>query len=182
MIRRLQKIAFAGALLGVFLAVILIPAYADLSAMPRGDGVLSLYNVHLKETVTVEYRRGNGRYSDAGLEKINHLLRCRADNKETEMARDLIELVDHLQDHFGVRTVDVVSGYRTPSFNAYLKRLGRRVARHSRHMLGEAMDIRLPGVNMRTVRNYLVVLRTGGVGYYGRSRFVHVDVGPFRTW
>lgn len=176
------KIAFAGVLLGVFAAVILMPAYANLSAMPRGDGVLSLYNVHLRESVTVQYRRGTGRYVDEGLAKINHLLRCRADNKETEMARDLIELVDHLQDHFGVETVHVVSGYRTPSFNAYLKRLGRRVARHSRHMLGEAMDIRIPSVNMRTVRNYLVTLRTGGVGYYGRSRFVHVDVGPFRTW
>ena len=72
---RLEKIAFAGALLGVML----MPSYANLSAMKRGDGILSLYNVHLKESVTVQYRRSSGRYDDEGLEKINHLLRCRAD-------------------------------------------------------------------------------------------------------
>lgn len=149
---------------------------------PRGDGVLSLYTVHLKEEVTVQYRAGGNQYIDDGVEALNHLLRSRSDQKETQMALALFELVDHIQDHFGVKTIHVVSGYRSPELNAQLRSQGRRVASRSRHMFGQAMDIRLPGISARTVRDYLLSLKIGGVGYYGANNFVHVDVGPFRTW
>lgn len=158
-----------------------ISANSVVEHFPHGDGVISLHNVHLHETLAIRYRRGN-RYFPEALEEINHLLRCRGSQEPTDMALPLIEIVDHLQDHFGAETVEVISGYRSPAFNAALKRQGRRVASRSRHMYGQAMDIRLPGVNMWRVRQYLVSLQTGGVGYYGANNFVHVDVGPFRTW
>lgn len=148
---------------------------------PRGDGILSLYTVHLKEHIAVQYRK-KGDYVEKGVELLNHALRSRLDDKEAPMSLALIELVDHLQDHFHVNTVQVISGYRSPEFNAYLRRRGRRAAKYSRHMRGEAMDIQLPGVSARTLRKYLLTLHVGGVGYYGAHSFVHVDVGPFRTW
>lgn len=149
---------------------------------PQGDGVISFYNTHLKEEVTVQYRQGERKYIDNALAQINHVLRCRMDHQATAMDLRLIELVDHLQDHFDVETIHVISAYRTPTFNSYLRRRSRRVASRSRHMLGEAMDLKLPGVSSRKLREYLIALHTGGVGYYGANRFVHVDVGPFRTW
>lgn len=166
----------------LFLPLNLTAALEAVQPKPlKGDGTLSLHNLHLGESVTVQYREG-GLYNPKGLEKIYNLLRCRGNQEKIDIALPLIELIDHLEDHFHVDTVHVISGYRSPKFNAHLKQIGRKVASRSRHMQGEAIDIRLPSVDMRKVRNYLVSLKTGGVGYYGRNNFVHVDVGPFRTW
>lgn len=150
-------------------------------AFPKGDGKLTLYHLNLDEKIAVRFREG-GDYRKKALAKINHVLRCRGDGKATMMAVKLIELIDHLQDHFGVKEIHVISGYRSPHFNARLRNAGRGVARHSRHMKGEAIDIRLPGVSIHKVRSYLLSLKAGGVGYYPGQNFVHIDVGPFRSW
>jgi uncharacterized protein YcbK (DUF882 family) len=77
---------------------------------------------------------------------------------------------------------DVISAYRSPTTNAYLRFMDRRVAEHSFHMDGKAIDLRIPGWASQTVRRVAVDLRLGGVGYYPRANFVHVDVGPVRYW
>lgn len=167
------------------LALLILPHAGNPSADKKtlkGDGILTLYNLHLDEKITAQYRLNNDRYDDEALGKINHILRCRSNHEEAHMELSLIELVDHLQDHFHVDTVFVLSGYRSPGFNAHLKKIGRKVASRSRHMSGQAMDIRLPGVSARHLRDYLLTLKIGGVGYYASNNFVHVDVGPFRTW
>lgn len=147
-----------------------------------GDGTVTLTHLNLNEKETIRFRDAWGNTVQEGVDRLNHLLRCRGDHRETAMALPLLDIVDHLQDRFGVDEVEVISGYRSPSFNASLRRAGRKVASRSRHMHGQAMDIRLPGVSMREVRNYLVEQKVGGVGYYHDNNFVHVDVGPFRTW
>lgn len=172
-------------ILSLCLVFSLAPRFADPSTdikFQKGDGVLTLYNLHQGEKMSVRYRDEDDHYIQSAIEQINHILRCRADNQVAEMSLSLIELVDNIQDHFHVDTVQVVSGYRTPDFNAHLRLTGHKVASRSRHMLGEAMDIRLPGISSRSVRDYAIALRVGGVGYYGGNNFVHVDVGPFRTW
>ena len=116
------------------------------------------------------------------MEAVNYLLRCRLSSKEASFPIELIELIDHLQEHFGEREIEVISGYRSPALNASLRRQGRRVASKSYHMQGMAMDIRIPGVSSRLVRDYTLSLARGGVGYYGQKGFVHVDVGPVRQW
>lgn len=147
-----------------------------------GDGMLTLTHLNLNEKETIRFRDARGYTIKDGVERLNHLLRCRGDHRETAMALPLLDIVDHLQDRFGVDEVEVISGYRSPAFNASLKQAGRKVASKSRHMHGQAMDIRLPGVSMREVRNYLIEQKVGGVGYYHDNNFVHIDVGPFRTW
>lgn len=151
------------------------------TAFPKGDGKLTLYHLNLDEKISVQFRKGPS-YRQTALAKINRVLRCRGDGQATTMAVKLIDLVDHLQDHFGAREVHVISAYRSPHFNAHLQNIGRGVARYSRHMKGEAIDIRLPGVSIHKLRSYLLSLKVGGVGYYPGQNFVHIDVGPFRSW
>ncbi len=76
----------------------------------------------------------------------------------------------------------VISGYRSPQTNAALRATSGGVAENSLHLLGKAIDIRLPGLKLRDLYKAAVDLRAGGVGIYPASDFVHVDVGRVRTW
>ena len=78
--------------------------------------------------------------------------------------------------------IDIICGYRTPWSNEFLRHTTSGVASHSLHMLGEAIDIRIPGVPTSELRNVALALHRGGVGYYPHSEFVHVDVGRVRRW
>ena len=78
--------------------------------------------------------------------------------------------------------IDIVCGYRTPWSNEFLRSTTFGVASHSLHMLGEAIDIRMPGVPTLELRDVAYVLQRGGVGYYPESGFVHVDIGRVRHW
>lgn len=147
-----------------------------------GDGHIKIYNVHLKESVSVQYRKPNGRYDKKALKEINHALRCRLTSKERIIPTDLLELVDDIEDHFNAREVIVLSGYRSPELNADLRVKGHKVAPNSLHMSGYAMDIRITGVSSHAIRDYAKFLNRGGVGYYPQNQFVHVDIGRVRYW
>ncbi len=56
------------------------------------------------------------------------------------------------------------------------------VAAHSLHMEGKAIDIRIPGVDLKHLQTVAKSLEAGGVGYYAQSNFVHMDVGRVRYW
>jgi uncharacterized protein YcbK (DUF882 family) len=78
--------------------------------------------------------------------------------------------------------IDIICGYRTPWSNEFLRRTTSGVASHSLHELGEAIDIRVPGVPTSELRDVALALQRGGVGYYPESGFVHIDVGRLRRW
>jgi uncharacterized protein YcbK (DUF882 family) len=78
--------------------------------------------------------------------------------------------------------IDIVCGYRSRWSNEFLRRTTSGVASHSLHMQGEAIDIRIPGVATSKLRDVALSLHRGGVGYYPKSEFVHVDVGRIRRW
>jgi uncharacterized protein YcbK (DUF882 family) len=100
-----------------------------------------------------------------------------------EMDVRLIDLLHRLhQDLASPNAYHVICGYRSPQTNAALRQKDSAVAAHSLHMAGQAVDIRLPGVRLISLRNAALALKAGGVGYYPQSNFVHVDVGPVRTW
>ncbi|MBI4126857.1 MAG: DUF882 domain-containing protein [Deltaproteobacteria bacterium] len=183
--RILQMIGFAA----VFAVVVVWPSGPVHTSVEHtsvfrysGDGVLPIYNTVTREKIEVRFRNADGTYNEGALNRIDHLLACRYNNEETPISLKLIEMVDYLQDHFNSPEVKVISGYRSPEYNAKLRRRLRRVARHSFHMAGRAMDLKLEGVESRAVRNFAVSLQAGGVGYYGRTRFLHIDSGPVRTW
>lgn len=147
----------------------------------RGDGVLRLYNYHLNEFAEVKFRDGGAPVPD-GVAAIQKLLRSRGNQQILPIAIELLDLVDHLQDHFQADTVEVISGYRDKEFNAQLLKDGHKVSPVSLHTKGQAMDIHVDEVTEETLRDYAISLKRGGVGYYGPLDFVHVDLGTVKTW
>ena len=49
-------------------------------------------------------------------------------------------------------------------------------------MSGQAIDIRLADVPLARLRDAALAMRSGGVGFYPGSDFVHVDTGRVRAW
>ena len=115
-------------------------------------------------------------------ELANEHLRCHFTNEPAEMDARLFRVLVEAARHFGVERVEIISGFRAEKYNLMLRKKGRQVARNSQHTRGNAVDFRLRGVPTRRLRNFARALRLGGVGYYPSSGFVHVDVGPIRTW
>lgn len=143
---------------------------------------LSLVNVNSGEALTVTYWSG-GAYQRDALDKLNHFLRDSREGAETEMDPLLFDVLWHTQMHVGFSgPVEVLSAYRSPTTNAWLASVSRGVASDSQHMNGNAMDISMPGVPVLKVQQVARSLGMGGVGFYPRSGFVHIDTGPVRYW
>jgi uncharacterized protein YcbK (DUF882 family) len=150
------------------------------AALPPGR--LRLFNIHTRETLDTAFREANGRYDARALEAINHLLRCHYTEKVTAIDPAVIEFLDGVRTRVGGDEIHVVSGYRAPEYNEWLLRRGHGVAKHSLHLVGKAIDVRLPGVRLADVRRTALDLGRGGVGYYPASDFVHLDSGRPRSW
>ena len=56
------------------------------------------------------------------------------------------------------------------------------MAKESRHVIGQAVDLRFYGLSIDEARETALAMRAGGVGYYPRENFIHLDVGPVRSW
>ena len=144
---------------------------------------LRLYHTHTNERLDVVYRRGDAYIPEA----LPQLDRFPRDHRTGEIHRFDPRVFDLLSDlvraagHPGAE-IEVICGYRCPQSNEYLRRSTPGVAQHSLHMRGEAIDIRLPGVRTDRFRQSAIALGRGGVGYYPRSDFIHVDVGRVRRW
>lgn len=153
------------------------------SAIANGDTrTLYLYNPHTNESIAATYRV-NGHYDRAVLEKLNWFLRDWRRNEATHMDPRLFDAVwETYREAGATQPVHVVCGYRSPQTNAMLRHRSRGVAKHSQHMLGKAMDTTMPGMSMEKVREIAMRLQMGGVGFYGDSSFVHIDVGSVRYW
>lgn len=147
----------------------------------RGDGVVRIFNYHLNEFAEVHFRQGE-QLLPKGLKAANHLLRSRDNSETIPIDTRLLDLIDHLQDHFGADQIEIISGYRRKELNAALLKEGRGVSPVSLHMQGKALDIHIDEIREETLRDYLVKLRQGGVGYYGPMDFVHIDFGRVHQW
>ena len=143
---------------------------------------LSLFNVNSNESLTVTYW-SDGAYHRDALNQLNHFLRDSQTGEQTEMDPLLFDVLWHTEEVTGFHgTVEVLSAFRSPTTNAWLASMSRGVARDSQHMNGTAMDIRFPGVPVFKIRQAARSLQMGGVGFYPRSGFVHLDTGPIRYW
>jgi uncharacterized protein YcbK (DUF882 family) len=143
---------------------------------------LSLVNFNTKEEVTVTYW-SNGAYHRSALDQLNRFLRDSRDSGTTEMDPLLFDVLWHTARISGYGgQVEVLSAFRSPESNAWLASVSRGVARDSQHINGNAMDIRFPGVPVFRIRQAARSLNMGGVGFYPRSGFVHIDTGPVRYW
>jgi len=94
-----------------------------------------------------------------------------------------LDLLHRLRTTIEVNTpFHVISGYRSPESNAKLQAKSDGVAKRSLHMDGKAIDIRVPGVDLRNLQKAAKSLQGGGVGFYAESNFVHMDSGRVRYW
>ncbi len=114
--------------------------------------------------------------------RVADFLRCRVTGDTHRMDPTPIRVAASIAETFEAREVLVVSGYRSARFNEQLRKKGHEVARRSQHILGRALDFRIPGVPARLVRERAEAIHVGGIGYYADSDFVHVDTGPNRRW
>jgi uncharacterized protein YcbK (DUF882 family) len=155
-------------------------------AVPRPDEknerYLKFYNTHTQERLEVCYRR-DGRYDRDAVQAVHNILRDHRTNEVHPIDLRLLDFLHAIRIQAGRDCcLHIISGYRSPTTNAALRRKSRGVARKSLHMVGHAADIRIPGIRTSTVRQIALNLRRGGVGYYAKSDFVHVDIGRVRAW
>ncbi|TPM93440.1 DUF882 domain-containing protein [Mesorhizobium sp. B2-1-3A] len=145
---------------------------------------LRIQHLHTGEKAEIVFKR-NGRYDQAGLKKINFMLRDWRRNEPTRMDPRLLDLVWQAYRASGSTSyIHVVSAYRSPATNAMLRSRSKGVARESQHMVGRAMDFFLPDVPLKKLRDIGLKMQGGGVGYYptSGSPFIHMDVGNVRHW
>jgi uncharacterized protein YcbK (DUF882 family) len=160
----------------------LIPA--SLLAKKPPVRTLHLYNPHTDEHLKAIYFN-RGSFETEALKDINHLFRDYRTNQIKPIYIGLIEYLFAISQTLDLnpsRPFHVLSGYRAPETNAKLRRNGGGVAKNSLHIEGRAVDIRVKGYRVSSLYQAAVQLRRGGVGYYPKSKFIHVDVGPIRYW
>lgn len=144
------------------------------------ERTLSLYNVHTDESLDVTYFT-EGSYDYEALDQINYLMRCHYADEVKPISTEVLDLLCDIKDRFHKdRRIEIISGYRSPAYNQYLRSRSRNVARNSYHMQGLAIDFSVSGMSKDTLTQIARSFYAGGVGKY--SEFVHVDVGPVRYW
>jgi len=157
-------------------------ALADVSSGEPAEKSLWLYNTHTGESVKAVYWARGQYFSDA-LGEIDFLLRDFRSGDIKPIAPRLLDLAYELRRTLATNEpIHVISGYRSPATNAMLAAQSGDVATRSLHLRGEALDLRLPGRDLKAVHRAALSMRAGGVGYYPRSDFVHVDIGRVRNW
>lgn len=177
-IHRRKWLALGGAAMGM--AMLPGQAFATLST-PR-PRILLLNNLNTGEQLKAEFFDGKN-YIQEELVRLNHLFRDYRANKVKNIDPRLFDQIFRLQAMIGTRKpIQLISGYRSPRTNNELRERGSGVAKHSYHTLGQAMDFHIEGVQLANIRKAALKMRAGGVGYYPRSNFVHIDTGPVRNW
>ncbi len=160
-----------------------LPSLARTMETGKSERSISLFNTHTGESLSSVVYWADGQYRPEGLERINFLLRDHRNGKIETIDTLLLDQLHRLNRRLGNRDpYHIISGYRSPATNRKLQQAGRAVATTSFHLTGQAVDIRLPKVKIAQLRRAALDLGAGGVGYYPRSNFVHLDTGPRRSW
>ncbi|MES2263182.1 MAG: DUF882 domain-containing protein [Pseudomonadota bacterium] len=159
-----------------------LPALARAAVAAPHERSLRFYNTHTGETLRTLFW-AEGRFVPDALQDINRLLRDHRSNTVAPIDPALLLLLDKVSSQFcSNNVIHVISGYRSPETNQKLAELSGGVAQHSLHMEGKAIDVRLPGQDLASLRKAALAQHAGGVGYYPDSQFVHMDTGRVRAW
>lgn len=147
-----------------------------------GKRALSFYHTHTQQELNITYALGKV-YNPKALAQINYFLRDYQTGKAHPIDPKLLDILWSIQGQMGSKGVyEVISGFRSPLTNRQLRQHSSGVAGHSLHMKGKAIDIRFSGADTDQIHQCAVGLKSGGVGYYAKSDFVHLDTGTYRTW
>lgn len=155
-------------------------ALGKVSSSPEKS--LAFYNLHTGESLKTTFYI-DGQFLPSSLKEVNHLLRDHRTGDVCDMSPELLAMLGDLKETLGVsKPFHVISGYRSPATNNLLSQKSGGVAKKSLHMQGKAIDIRIPGVDIKHLHRGASSLKQGGVGLYSSSDFVHLDVGRVRYW
>jgi uncharacterized protein YcbK (DUF882 family) len=158
-----------------------VPAFAK-ALINHPSRELAFVNLHTGEKLKAEYVH-NGAYVPSAIRAISYLMRDHHNNKVHQIDPHLIDVAHMLHGRVGSKgPIDIVCGYRSPETNAMMHEISAGVAVHSMHIQGKAMDIRIPGTRLGSMRKSALALGLGGVGYYPEDDFLHIDTGPKRHW
>jgi len=156
-------------------------ANATVTPLKRSRSLL-IHNLHTEEQVELTYFE-SGQYISGALNALNYLLRDHRSGDICQIDPALLDLLYDLQFSLGGnKLIQVISAYRSPKTNTLLRKKSSGVALKSLHMQGKAIDIRIAGINSKVIQQASIALARGGVGYYRRSDFVHIDTGNVRYW
>ena len=178
----------SGALVSAIGSSFAIPALAQIAApalvglKDTGCRTLALQSLHTGEKLKADYWV-DGAYIPDALDGFNRVMRDHRSGDIAKIEPKLFDLLDALQNRIESSSgFQVISGYRSPKTNAMLHEKSSGVASKSLHMLGQAIDIRVPGCALDHLHESALAMKAGGVGYYPKSNFVHVDIGRVRHW
>jgi uncharacterized protein YcbK (DUF882 family) len=148
----------------------------------QSDRRLKMVNLHTNERINITYWR-NGDYINSALKKINYFLRDHRSGEVISYDIEVLNLLDRIIKKLNYRgEIQIISGYRSLKTQRMFRKQGRNVAKKSQHSYGKAIDFRLPGISTRRLRDVAKSFKKGGVGYYPRDRFVHIDTASVRYW
>lgn len=149
---------------------------------PAVERTLAFYHTHTGERAEVTYW-ADGDYLPEGLQALNQLLRDHRTGEAAAMDQGLLDTLYALNLSLcEPGEFEIISAYRSPKTNAMLAGKSGGVAKRSLHMQGKAIDIRVRNCKLKLLREKALALKAGGVGYYPKSDFIHVDTGRVRFW
>jgi len=161
------------------------PVFTNAAGFIRGAGdirKLKMISNKTGERIDTIYWIDGG-YIPEALHEIDVLMR---DWRRNEVKPIDLRTIDILAaSHSMLDTAEpfrLMSGYRSAKTNAMLRRQSRSVSKNSLHITGQAADVRLGTRSVRQLAKAAQTCKSGGVGKYSRSNFVHLDCGPVRLW
>jgi uncharacterized protein YcbK (DUF882 family) len=147
------------------------------------ERTVTLYNINTGEFLSKFVYWQDGNYIKQALDEISYLLRDHRTDEVCEFDPTVLDQVFAISRKLTTgQPFEVLSAYRTEETNLNLRQHSRRVAKHSLHIEGRALDLRLAGMPSKQLRAAAMALHQGGVGYYPKRGFVHIDSGPVRHW
>lgn len=175
-----------------FLYIVSFVSWAEAQGLPlsqhphpfflAGDGQLSIRNVNNGRTATVELVDADGKLIPASFDKIDQVFGFPTVEKKEHISLRTLFMLDYFSDQFAPgKTVNLHSGYRSPTYNQGLRNKGRLAARTSTHMDGMAIDFSLPAADGKEMWEIMRHKDCCGAGNYG-GNIVHLDSGKPRFW
>lgn len=159
--------------------------YSKIQIPYYNDGRLNLHNNN-KEKYHFEFRDRYGNYNQEIMNYMDWFFRCNHDQSYITMNKGVVEYLNYISKLLNDPVIKIHSAYRTPKFNALLRKKNENVAKNSLHMYGCAIDFSIPGISLKKVCQTAQIARNtlgfGGIGYYQRNGFIHIDSGNVKTW
>jgi uncharacterized protein YcbK (DUF882 family) len=154
----------------------------DISSAAESTRIIALHSCWSDENFVGPFF-DRGEYLPDALAEINHLFRDRHTNDVRQIDVRLLDLLHAFKRRAGYHgSFEIVCGYRSAATNRKLRKKNRHVAKESRHVVGQAVDLRFHGLTIGEAREIALAMKAGGVGYYPKENFIHLDVGPLRSW